>query len=185
MSSSHLQLCIPRDLAHPVKYTILLIPTTNLTISESPNTATNLNVACVHKTSQLQRRTALHDFKHLHVPEVRVMFRSMSSGITSAPATPNSHTAGHLLHVLDIQLQIYESHGTKLGCHDKWKCHEVIRTEWRVGHLYGFYYRQRHAALTASSDSSWRTATHSRQTKEPFIDWYWSLPYFCDSRSVY
>jgi len=65
-------------------YTILLVPTKNMTISESPNTATNLNVTCVQKTAQLHMRTALHAFKHLHVPEARVMFRSMSSGITSA-----------------------------------------------------------------------------------------------------
>lgn len=84
MLSSHLQLCIPRDLVHPVNNTILLIPTTNMTISESPNTATNLNVACVHKTAQLQRRTTLCAFKHLHVREARVMFRPTSSGITSA-----------------------------------------------------------------------------------------------------
>jgi hypothetical protein len=84
MLSSHSQLCIPRDLVHPVKYTILLIPTMNMTISECPNTATNLNVAWVQQTAQLQRRTALYAFKHLHVREARVMFRSTSSGITSA-----------------------------------------------------------------------------------------------------
>jgi fibronectin type 3 domain-containing protein len=76
-------------------------------------------VACVQKTVQMHKRTALHAFKHLHVPEARVMFRTMSSGNHFSSATPNSHTAGHLLHVLDIQLQIYEPHGTKLWCHDK------------------------------------------------------------------
>ena len=70
--------------------------------------------------------------KHLHVPEARVMFRSMNSEIPLAQrhSTPT-------LHVLDIQLQIYGSPETKLWCHDKWMCHEVIRMEWRVGHLYG------------------------------------------------
>jgi hypothetical protein len=81
---------------NPVKYTILLISKKNMTISGSSNTAMNLNAACVQKTAQLHMRTALHAFKHLHVPEDRVIFRSMSSGITSAqrqrtPSLPDNY----------------------------------------------------------------------------------------------
>jgi hypothetical protein len=54
------------------------------------------NVVCVQKTAQMHMRTALHAFKNLHVPEARVMFRSLSSGITSAqrhrtPTQPDIH----------------------------------------------------------------------------------------------
>ena len=63
---------------------------------------------------QLHMRTVSTRLKHFHLPE---MFRSMSS--ETSLETPNSRTAGPLLPVLDIQLQIYESHETKLRCHDK------------------------------------------------------------------
>jgi hypothetical protein len=86
MLSSHLQLCIPRDLAHPVKYTVLLIPTKNMTISESPNIATNLtqHSHSYNKTNEMHYFSNLFWYRTLHVSERVTVHHQESSTVYTA-----------------------------------------------------------------------------------------------------